>query len=484
MKLFTNSLLSFAPTAAGVITSIVTVPLFIALIGPDRYGAFLIALVLLGYFGRADFGLGRAITQRLSSSTGATAEERASIVWSALVGGAFIAVAGAITIAVAVHIFFGYFFEADPAVTAEALRAAWLFALCVPVIIFTGVSVGALAGLERFGMVSFATTTGNLLSQILPLVVAAFYSVDLSWLLGASLLGRFLGLLLTMGSMWSAFLHGQRRVVSRDQLRRLFNYGSWIMVTSIIGPLMIISDRLVIGAAVGAAAVVAYSVPYQIASRTALLPNSVAMALFPRLASQSPEQSLALSRNSLIVVGQLYSFIVVGLICLAEPLLVLWLSDALDPQSILIGQIITIGFWTNAIAYVPFALIQAGGNSRFTAIMHVAELPIYLVLLFGLGLTLGLYGVAIAFALRTTLDCLALLIKARLADRTVFGPLIGPAAVIALALAISPWTGTWLAGIAASVVLCTLLLGVGWLQMPGDIKQVLLARLAAMLAMR
>ena len=38
---------------------------------------------------------------------------------------------------------------------------------------FTGVASGALTSLERFGVVSVATMVGNLLSQILPLVVAA-----------------------------------------------------------------------------------------------------------------------------------------------------------------------------------------------------------------------------------------------------------------------------------------------------------------------
>lgn len=479
MKLFKNSLLNLIPTLIGVVTSILTVPFYISLIGTERYGALLVGFVLLGYFGHVDFGLGRAITQRLSSSSDANSDERASIVWSALVGGTGISVLGGLLVYAAALIFFGSFFEADATLKAEAIAASWLFALCVPVIIFTGVASGAVVALERFGTVSIATVLGNLLSQVLPLMVAALYATDLSWLLGASLVGRLAALAMIMASMWQTYLHGRPLVVSREKLRGLFTYGSWIMVTAIVSPLMVVSDRLVIGAAVGAAAVVAYSVPFQIASRTAMLPSSVAQVLFPRLASQTPEQSLALGKVSVVIIGQLYSFIVVGLICLAGPLLQLWLGDELDPRSVLIGQIIIIGFWTNALAYVPFTLIQASGNSRFTGIMHLAELPIYLAMLFGLGFAIGLYGIALAFTLRTTLDCVVLFIKAGFTDHATLGRLVGPATVILLALLAAPWADDWLTALMLATALGTPLLALCWFQIPEEAKRALMARFGA-----
>ena len=484
MKLFTNSLLNLMPTIVGVIVSVITVPLYISLIGSDRYGALLVGFVLLGYFGNVDFGLGRAITQRLSSSRGGDPVEKASIVWSALIGGAGVAALGAVLVFVAANVFFGTFFEAAAGLKAEAQQASWLFALCVPVIIFTGVSSGAIVALERFGTVSAATVVGNLLSQTLPLLAAATHSADLSWLLGASVLGRLAALMMLMASMWRIYLRGQALNVSRQQLRSLFRYGSWIMVSAIISPLMVMSDRLVIGASVGAAAVVAYSVPFQIASRTALLPNSLAQALFPRLASQTQERSLALGRLSVVVSGQLYAFVVVGLVCLAGPLLKLWLGDALDARSILIGQIIIVGFWANALAYVPYTMIQASGNSRFTGIMHLAELPIYVAMLFGFGYAFGLYGIALAFSLRTTLDCAVLFVKARFLDRVTLLRLASPAIVIALALAASPLTNEWLNALVAATVLCVVLAVSSWLQMPDEVRRAVETRFGIRMSAR
>ena len=482
MKLLKNSLLTLAPNVSAVLVSIATVPFYLSMVGPERFGALLVGLVLLDYFGQADFGLGRAVTQRISSLQTAAPEELASIVWSALAGGAMIAVAGGGLVYLASVVFFGSFFEADAALKGEGVASAWVLALCVPVVILTGVSSGSLVGRERFGVVSIGTIMGNVLSQSLPLAIAALHSAELVWLLGASLVGRGIGMVIMLFSMWRVFLRRMPVLVSREQLRSLFAFGSWIMVSAIVGPLMVMSDRVALGAAVGAAAVVAYSVPFQIASRTVMMPFAVAQAMFPRLAAQKPEDARALAKMSAVLVGQSYALVVVGLICLAGPLLELWLGDALDPRSVLIGQIVLIGFWANAIAYMPYSQIQAAGNSRFTALLHVAELPVYFALLFGLGWAFGLYGIALAFGLRTALDCGALLIKAGFWDRELIIPLAGPLAIILTTLAISFRITGWAEALAAATVCCGVLLAVCWLQMPPLIKDRLAAQIGKLMA--
>lgn len=470
MALARNSVLNLMPTVSAVVVSIATIPFYLSMVGTDRYGALLLALVLLGYFGQADFGLGRALTQRLSSMQDADATERAAVVWSALAGAGAISVAGGLVVYLVAAIFFASQFEAGPALRAEVLESVWLFAMCVPVIMLTGVTSGALAGLERFGTASVGATIGNLLSQVLPLVVAATFSVHFGWLLAASIGGRLIGLVPVVFSMAAVFLQHQPFNPSMAQLRRLFSFGSWIMVTAIIGPLMTMADRVVIGAVLGAAAVVAYSVPVQIAARTVMFPMAIVQALFPRLASREDEEATRLGKSSVVLIAQLYGLVVIGLICLAEPLLQLWLGEGLDQRSILVGQITIIGVWINALANVPYALIQARGNSRFTATLHVLELPVYVVMLYGLGVTLGLYGMALAFTLRVILDCGVLFHKARLVDAGVMSRLAGPSILIALAFAASLWMDSWLTGLAGASLFCAALCVVTWFQMPAEAR--------------
>jgi len=433
--------------------------------------------LVLGYFGQADFGLGRALTQHLSSIPDAPPSERASVVWSALAGASVISVIGGAVVFITADLFFRFQFDASAGIRAEVLTSVWLFALCIPVIMFTGVSSGALVGLERFGVVSVGTMLGNILSQVLPLVTALYYSHEFSWLLAASITGRVVGLVPIMASMVSVFLRDQPVNPTSAQLQRLFSFGSWIMITAIIGPLMTMADRLVIGGVLGAAAVVAYSVPVQIASRTVMFPLAIVQALFPRFASNAEGESVALGKVSVVLVGQLYAFVVVGLICLAAPLLDLWLGSDLDPRSVLVGQITLIGIWINALANVPYALIQARGNPRYTAGLHLIELPVYFAMLYGFGLAFGLYGVALAFTLRVVLDCAALFRKAEFFVSGVLGRLAGPCAIILAAFATSIWVQDWMQAVVAAAIYCALLIALTWFQLPIEAKHWLSERL-------
>ncbi|GAA0266916.1 oligosaccharide flippase family protein [Alteraurantiacibacter aestuarii] len=471
MKIATNSLLSFLPACLAIVIGIATVPIYINMIGNDRYGALMIAWLLLGYFGQADFGIGRAIAQRIGAMAKDDRSGMARAVWSALFSVAAFGFVGAALIYAMSSLFFSELFKVDEVLRAELLDSLWLLALCVPLIAIAGVVSGALTGLERFKLVSLGNTFSNAASQILPLVVAWQFSHELKYLIGSALVGRLLGLAMVSFGVWKTFLKGESIAPSKDEFRRLAGFGAWIMVTAFVGPLMTISDRFVIGAVMGAAAVVAYSVPFQIALRTMIFPYGIIQALFPRMAAQEHGESIELSRTSLVFIGQLYAPIIIGLICLAGPLMKLWLGDNLDLRSILIGQIVLVGFWVNALANVPYTFLQARGNPRFTAILHVCELPAYFLLLYFLGTSFGLAGAAIAFALRCALDCIVLLYKARLLTAPMLRKLAAPGGLVAIALALCAETQDWFPNLFIGVVLGSLAVLVTLLQMPDAIRQ-------------
>jgi len=480
MTVARNSLYSLAGAVVPLAVNLVTVPLYIAAIGAERYGALLIAWVLLGYFGQADFGIGRAITQRLASMRGAEAPKVADAVWSALATTlAFSAVTGLLLYVLGGQ-FFGTAFQVDEGLRAELLASLWMLALCVPVVAIGGVLTGALMGRDRFALATGGTLASNIALQALPLAVALLAGPRLDWLIAASLTARVIGLVIPAAGVWARDLRGQRPRPSRGELATLAQFGAWVMVSAIVGPLMISSDRFVIGALAGAVAVAAYSIPFQIAARTAILPISLVQALFPRFAEDEADQAHRRCGEATVFVGQVYAPLVIVLACLAGPLLRLWLGDALDPRSIIIGQIVLAGFWANAVANVPYSYIQARGNPRFTALLHVAELPVYLGLLFALGSRWGLAGFAAAYSLRCALDAVVLAAKAGVWRKTVLSPLAGPALLVLAAVAAGQAFQTWPSALASASALGGTAAVLAWRQMPAPAR----ARLRSLIASR
>lgn len=443
MKLLRNSAWSLLASVLPTLASIVTVPLFVSSIGAGRYGVLAIAWLVLGYFGAADFGIGRAITQRISAMRGESRAAMASAVWSALISMAGFGLVGALMVYICANWYFGGPFEAEPGLRGEIIAAVWILALCNPIVAVNGVLSGALMGLERFRLVSICSILSNTSLLLFPLATAWWLSTELSALILAALAARVLGLILLAAGVWGAFLRGQKAAFSKAEFGRLANFGAWIMVTALVGPFMVFADRFLIGAYQNAAAVAAYAIPFQIASRTLMFPVAITQALFPRFASEAVAASAGRCRDFVVFVGQSFAPLMIGLICLSAPLLELWLGEALDPRSAPVAQFVLAGFWINAVAQVPYGFIQARGNPRFTALLHVAELPFYLALLFVLGSRYGLTGYAAAFALRCLCDCLLLCHKAGAADRYVMVRVAISGALVTAAIVIGNLVGDW-----------------------------------------
>lgn len=479
MKSIKGITFTAATMAVPLVVGVISVPFYLEKIGAERYGALAIAWLLLGYFAQADFGVGRAVTQRISvmRRDEGGGGDASKLIWTAFALAGCIGVISAIVLYFAAGYFFTELFRIDRGLVAELQASLLLLAISGPVVNIFSVAVGALLGVERVRTVALLNLGNGLTLQLFPLFAAYLIDVDMWTLIAAALAARAIMTVPACALVWRTLLAGSAVRTGQAELKRLANFGAWIMVTSIVGPFMVISDRFVIGAVAGAVAVAAYTIPFQIASRTMIVPYAIMQVLFPQLAGLEGAEARNRAEQALVALGTMFAPVPIVLICLAEPLLILWLGDNLDPRSVLIGQIVLVGWWVNSLAQVPFGLIQAQGNPRFTAILHVVELPLYVALLWVFGIRFGLAGMAAAFALRCLVDFLVLAWKARVLTFPVFQKLAPTAALIALAL-----VGVAVSGAGSMRMAVAAVLGVGaflwaWHALPSDVRSRLLATL-------
>lgn len=407
MSLSRHTAYNLAGTIAPVLVAILSIPIYIQLIGEERYGMLSIAWVLLGYFGVFDLGIGRAAAQRIAKLE-KSPQARADAFWTALLLNCGLGLFGGLALWPAAHIFFTQHFQIDTALQPEVLHALPWLMLALPLATITGVLNGGLQGVERFLQLNAINALGSVLFQTLPLMVAWLWKPDLGVLMPVAIAARLLGVVFLFISCLRHVAQGGPPSFSKQEAGGLLRFGGWITVSSLISPIMVIADRFVIGAVLGAKAVTHYTVPYQLAERSAIVPGALSSSLFPRFAKGQSQESDAIAVTSVRALIVVMTPVMVTAILLAAPFLRVWISPEFSSQSAVVLQILLAGFWINGFARIPHAKLQASGRPKVVAICHVIEIVPFLAILY-LGLQWGgVAGAAVAFSLRVFVDYLLL----------------------------------------------------------------------------
>jgi O-antigen/teichoic acid export membrane protein len=467
-----------------LLLSLVTVPIYLALLGPDRYGVLAIAWLLLGYFGLFDLGLGRATSFRISALRNASAGERAATLWTAIAVNLAMGLVGALILWGAAAWFFSQVFKVDAAIRPEIVAGVPFLAMAVPIATLTGVLTGALQGREQFLRTNSISVTSTILFQLFPLAVAFFWGPNLPRLLMAALAARLVAVAILWVLCHAELTRGHALRIERARFRELLSFGGWVSITSLVGPLLVITDRFLIGAILGAVAVTLYSVPFQLAQRIAILPGALTTALFPRLSASSPEEQRRLGGLAFRTLAALMTLPVLVAIFAIGPFLELWVGREIGGQAAPIGRILLIGFWINAFALIPFTRLQASGRPDLVTKILLAQVPPYLL---GLALAMKLYGLtgcALMFVLRCFADLLLLswVLEKRVAGFAMLLANLVLLCAAAALLSFIPPLGAW--WFVSGLVLGSIALAMALSSLPLDSRQKLLAMLPPKLRSR
>jgi len=392
--------------------SIVTVPIYLHLVGATRYGVLSIVWLFLGYFGLFDPGLSRAATYHIARLHDAPAKERGDVFWTALVVNAGFGIVGGLVLYALARPLFMHAFKMPEAMRGEVMACLPWLAMSVPVSIVSGVLGSVLQAREWFGVSNGINVFNVFLTQMVPLGVAYFHGPDLVWLIPAILLARAAGNLPMCWAVARSLPLGAGGCFKRSLLRPLFSYGGWITLSNILNPILTSADRMLIGSALNVEAVAFYSVPFNLVSRISMLPGAISGSLFPRLSRGSQTDTLQLAGDSILVLAAVMTpLVVVG--NLAMPIFMkLWVGVTFAEHSSRVAEILLLGVWINGLAYIPSGQLQAMSRPDLTAKFHAAEfLPFLCILWLGLHYY-GLSGAAWAWTFRVTLDSVLLFVMA------------------------------------------------------------------------
>lgn len=409
-----SALLFFLGDALPLLVALAAVPFLVKRLGVDRFGLLSLAWLLVGYLSILDLGMGRALTYFVASRLGdERREEIGAAVATTLRLLLALGVGAAAVGLVAADFVVTRLLEVPRPLQAEAAAGLRLLALAVPAVLQTSALRGLLEARQRFGLATALRAPVGALTFLAPAAVARVRP-DLVAVLGALAALRVAAWLLHSWACRRAepgFFEGGR--FERALVRPLLGLGGWMTVSNVVSPLMVSVDRLVLGGLLSLAAVAHYSVPAEIVGNLGLLPGAVAGVLFPAFASagsREPGETERLLRRGVVYVLAAVGPVALAVVLLRREGLTLWLGAEFAAASAGVLAVLAVGYWINALARLPFWLLQGLGRPDLTAKLHLAELPLYVGGLLFAASRWGLAGVAAAWTLRVAADAALLVV--------------------------------------------------------------------------
>ena len=411
-----NSILNLAGEVAPFFVALVALPVIIGALGVDRYGVLTLSMLVVGYFGLFDFGLGRAATKFIAEAASSEQRKIPGLFWTSLfMMLTFGAAAGVVLAGLAPWLVRGVL-KIPVAFQLESLHAFYLLALSMPFVISGGSLRGTLSAFQRFDLINTVRVPSGIFSYVGPLSVLPF-SHSLGWLVAVMVAGRLAGWLATL---WLCLrvVPALRREIRprRATIRPMLNFGGWVAVSGIAIQIMEYADRFIIGAMLSVAAVAYYAVPYQVTNKLRVIPGALSGVVFPALSGSfvaNPGRAAVLFERATRYILLAVFPPVLLVVTLAPDGLALWLGPSFAGHSAAVMRWLGIGMFVNSLCWTPDALVEAAHRPDLTAKMRLVTGPVYLLVLWWMLPRYGVEGAAITWALRSALELLVLFAMAR-----------------------------------------------------------------------
>lgn len=411
MSIRRNTLWNLFGSGAPMLAGLLALPFLLRELGVERLGVLTLVWVLIGYFSVFDFGLGRALTQKVSElrAKSLPGELRATVraglrllVWLGL-GGAALMVIGVLVADVR-------WLKVSPGFAEDTRHALLLAAVSLPATTLTSGLKGVLEGMERFGQVNVLRLLLGLANFGAPVISVA--------VAGPALTTVVFGLVVSRVLIWLLHIVAVKRAMAglpnvpagptdACSKRDLLVFGSWMTVSNLVGPLMVVADRFIVSGLVGATTVAYYTIPSDMLIRMLILPAALSTAAFPALARllvADPAQAHRLYRRSLRTIALVMLPLMTLVAACAHPGLGWWLGQDFADQATSVVVVLSLGIVLNSLAQIPHALAQAAGRVKETSLLHLAEFMVYAPALYFATTQFGLIGAALAWVGRAAAD--------------------------------------------------------------------------------
>lgn len=425
-----NSLWNFLGYIIPSLIGVITIPFTIKNIGVESMGILTLIWTCIGYFSLFDFGVGRALTFIVSDLIGKNKwSEIGFHIFAGLVLISLFGTLGSAIVYFAESSILRYFFNPSAELIDSTKISLIYMAISLPFVLLTTGIRGVLESFSAFKELNLVKILMGFFNFSSPFIVSLFTPkldiIVLVLVVGRIFFSFYHFILLNnylknhsqfTNTPWFQRNHFSRFKIISSEVKSIFNFSGWMTVSNIIGPLMVYADRFLIAKFYTAAETAYYTVPFEAITKIWIIPIAITSVLFPAFAQEfaktknasTPEKANDYLLKTYEQSFKLFTFIFIPLILLigffSKEILQIWLGSEFVFRSTLVLIILGFAVICNCFGHVSFALIQGYGTSLITAVFHLIELPLYLIMVYFLTEKWGITGTALAWFLRIILD--------------------------------------------------------------------------------
>ena len=378
---------------APLLMALIFIPILIHNLGTERFGFLSLVWGALSYAGVLDLGIGRALTQVISSMIGANKNDQISVAYNSALKITLIAgICGVSVLYIFYNLFGIEWLNIHNIDKAEIQYAILIFILALPAQSMSSTYRGVNDAFLNFKGTNVVRLILGIINFAGPGVIS-YYSNNLIALVGCVVITIV-------------------KDSSNEMIVKLFKMGGWLTVSNLISPIMVQLPRFVIAALISTAAVTLYTVPFEMVSQSLVVVGAITTVFYPvltQLIISNSDEWYSYFNKWLLRISWMM-LVVSSLIAILLPFFMpLWLGQSFNDNYVTIGQILCIGVFFNSIATVYYSALHSQGKVATTAKIHLLELPIFLISLYYLIEYYGVFGAAFAWTGRMILDLILLM---------------------------------------------------------------------------
>lgn len=407
-----NTIYNLMGYSIPLVFALVIIPFLIRGLGTEKFGILNLAFVFIGYFSFFDFGIGRALTKYVAEKLGTNCtEEVPSIFWTSFLLMFVISLLGTLILLFFVPSLVHNLIKISKPLQAQSVKSFYLLVLSIPIVTTTAGIRGVLEAYQKFGIINIIRTFLGISMFLGPLICLIFTN-SLFWIVFFLVIVRVIIWILYFVQCFKLNANIRSKISFKSKLvKPILKLSGWMTVSNIIVPILIYSDRFLIGALASATAIAYYATPYEAVTKLLLVPGALIAVLFPAFSASYLSNPNYTKKLSLRAVKYIFIFLfpfVFLIITFASEGMTFWLGTKFAQNSTLVLQLLSLGVFFNGIAYIPFTYLQGIGRPDITAKVNLVELPFYFVGMWFAIKYMGINGVALVWMIRMFVDGLIL----------------------------------------------------------------------------